>query len=350
MPEDDLNEAIQRIKDGQPEQAQPILQSIIQANPRDLAAWSWYVKSCPTAEMRLTALEMCLKFNPGNLQVIDAIQKVQAKLSAVQPTTSSPSAPAAFQQTTASPVDMGTYTAVVAAIPSATSAIESVNAAHHLTGLDENPGRPFVWYDIWFRALTQANVDSYTELVRDPLARPGRAYWWVFMAGMVTGLVSLMNPFLISTLSQFEHEKGGANISAILAVILVVGVPFSAGIGVLALMLEAAIYSLLARLFGGSGNFSRTVYLIGAYTAPVSIITGILGVIPLVNCLTFLLASYTLWLNIVSIQAAQRLNGGRATIVVLLPSLTIIILLCLVLIFGGPALLKTLPPPTQPAY
>src|SRR5687767_10119256 len=83
---DDLNRAIQLIQQGQPQQAQPILQALIKANQQDLAAWSWYVKSFQTPEQRLKALELCLKFNPGNPQILEAIQKLQAKLSIAQPT------------------------------------------------------------------------------------------------------------------------------------------------------------------------------------------------------------------------------------------------------------------------
>jgi hypothetical protein len=346
MPNYNLNEAIQFIQACQPEQAQPILQSLIQANPQDLEAWSWYVKSCSTPEKRLKALEMCLKFNPGNAQVIEAVQKLQAKLSATQQIPAFTFGPSAFQQT----ANTEHYATLAAAIPSTASAIESVNATPELTSLGGTPGRPFIWYEVWQRALMQANADSYTSLLQDPLASPGRAYWWVFMASLVTGMVSLVNPSVMAALNQFEQLQGGENFSTIVAVILVVLVPVGAVFSILGLMLEAAIYDLLSKSFGGSGNFSRTVYLLGAYTAPLSIITGILSIIPFINCLTLPLAFYSFWLSVLSVQAAQRLNGGRATIVILIPGLIVFMLICIVLVVGGQELIKAIPLPSQPTY
>jgi hypothetical protein len=350
MPSDDLNEAIQLIQQGQPAQAQPILQALIKANPQDLGAWSWYVKSCPTPEQRLKALEMCLKFNPGNADVLDAIRKVQAKLSVTAPPPAFTSTPAAFGQSAAS-ADMNAYAAVAAAIPSTASTIESAEPAREFTGLDETPGRPFLWYDVWRRALTQANVDSYTALLRDPLASPGRAYWWVFMSGLITGLVSLLNPSVMVALNQFEQLEGAANFGTLVAIALLVLVPVSAVFSVLGLVVGAAIYNLLAKLFGGSGNFSRTVYLLGAYTAPLSIVTGIVSIIPFVNCLAIILGFYSFWLSITSIQAAHRLIGGRAFMVLLIPTLIIFMLICITLAIGGQAMIEALEAlPREPVY
>jgi hypothetical protein len=369
MPNYNLNEAIQFIQAGQPEQAQPILQSLIQANPQDLEAWSWYVKSCSTPEKRLKALEMCLKFNPGNPQVMEAIEKTREKLSAQQPAVESFSRPlssvepstydAAYSIPIAHELQVGlpphlrsaessAYAFVSA--PAAVSQTETLSAPAKFTGLDEAPGRPFIWYEVWQRALMQANADSYTALLRDPLASPGRAYWWVFMAALITGMVSLVNPSVMAALNQFEQLQGGENFSTIVAVILVVLVPVGAVFSILGLMLEAAIYDLLSKSFGGSGNFSRTVYLLGAYTAPLSIITGILSIIPFINCLTLPLAFYSFWLSVLSVQAAQRLNGGRATIVILIPGLIVFMLICIILVVGGQELIKAIPLPSQPTY
>ena len=364
MPTDELNEAIQLIEQGQHERAQPIIQALIQANPQDLVAWSWYVKSCRTPEKRLKALEICLGFNPDNPQILEAIEKMREKLSAQQPAIRSSSRPvpsigsstydAAYSIPIAHELQVGPPQHLRNAEPYAYAAFATqaavsqtaLSAPAEFTGLDETLGRPFIWYDVWFKALTQANVDSYTALLRDPLANPGRAYWWVFLAALVTGLVSLLNPSIMQISNLLEKEQGGENFTAMMAVGLVVLVPVGAGFSVLGLILGAAIYNFLAKSFGGSGNFSRTVYLMGAYTAPFSIITGILSIIPLVNCLTIFMGFYSFWLSITSIQAAHRLNGGRASIVVLIPGLVIFMFSCIALMVGWSALmdiLKTIP-------
>src|SRR5689334_3426848 len=210
MSSDDLDQAIQLIQQGQPAQAQPILQALIKANQQDLAAWSWYVKSCQTSEQRLKALELCLKFNPGNPQILEAIQKLQAKLSIAQPTPAFTSL-AAVETPYSSQDNINPYAAVSAAIPSTAGGIDSMEAPREFKGLDESPGRPFMWHEVWVAALTQGNVNSYTALLRDPLASPGRVYWWIFMTGMVTGLISILflaiNPALIPAIEELEQAK-----------------------------------------------------------------------------------------------------------------------------------------------
>ena len=235
------------------------------------------------------------------------------------------------------------YPYAALAVPATVSETIAASEPAEFTGLDESIGRPFIWYDVWLKALTHPNVDTYTALLRDPLASPGRAYWWVFLAGIVTGLVSLANPSVIQFLNNFEQARGGANFSTLMAIGLVVFVPVGAVFSVLGLMLGAGIYNLLANLLGGSGNFSRTVYLMGAYTAPFSIVIGILSIIPLVNCLAIPLGFYSFWLNVTSIQVAHRLNGGRATIVVMIPALLVLLVLCVVGAIVGRALLDALP-------
>lgn len=362
MPTDNLNEAIQLIEQGQHEQAQPILQALIQANPQDLMAWSWFVKSCRTPEKRLKALELSLKFNPGNPQILEAIQKIRGKLSPPTPAPiPQPSTPAfdpyaydgfatpepePYSYATSAAPEPDPYAYAAFAAPAAVSQSEALDTPPKFIGLDESPGRPFIWYDVWLKAITQANVDTYTALLRDPLASPGRAYWWVFLAGIVAGLFLLinvsLNPDFTQAINDLEREQNLGNFGAIMAVVLIVLVPLQAIFSVLGLMLGCAMYDLLAKLFGGSGNFSRTVYLMGAWTAPFSIITGILSIIPIINCLNIPLAFYSFWLSVTSLQVAHRMNGGRATIVILIPSLLILMLVCITMVAGGSVLMDAL--------
>lgn len=332
MPNDELNHAIQLIQQGQPEQAQPILQALIQANQQDLIAWSWYVKSIRSPEKRLKALELCLKFNPGNPQIIDALEKTRSKLAASQPQV------AAYAQ--ADP-----YGALAAATPTAAS-IEAADAPRQYAGLDESRGRPFIWYEVWLKTLLEPNVAAYTALLQDPLANPWRAYWWIIMAGLITGLVSLFNPSLKPALDEIEKTQGAENISTIIAIGMVVLIPVGAILSVLWLMLAAAIYNLIAKSFGGTGNFSRTVYLLGAYTAPFSIVTGIISIIPWVSCLAILLWFYSFKLSATVIQAAHRLNGSRAFLVVLFPTIALIVLFCLIGFGLGSTIARLIPLPT----
>ena len=340
----DLDKAIKLVQQRQDEEAQSILEGLIRNNPQDLVAWSWYVKSCRTPEKRLEALDVCLKFNPGNTQILDAIQKLQEKVVVEQqPAFHPPPEPINPEPNPEPNPEAYTYPAFAAETThtqTTDTQSEDVSNPAAFTGLDESPGRPFIWYDVWFRALTQANVDSYTALLRDPLASPGRAYWWVLLAGLVSGLIFLANPNMIDLLNQVEHAQEGGQAAGLIVAVLMLGfVLLSALFSIPSLMIGAAIYDLIAKMFGGSGNFSRTVYLMGAYSAPFSILTSVLSIIPLISCLTIPLSFYGFWLGITTIQAAQRLNGGRSTIVILIPSLALLLVFCIVGVAAGSALI-----------
>lgn len=325
MPNDELNQAIQLIEQGQDEQAQSILEALITANQQDLVAWSWYVKSCRTPEKRLDALKVCLHFNPDNPQILEAIRKLQEKLSTPpKPPLDFAAAPSNF---TTAPEPSPYYAAVNA--PEAVSRNETTRKPDKFTGLDEVTGHPYAWYEVWWQALTKPNVDYYTALLQDPLAGLGRAYWWGFMAALITGLISLANPSIIKTLDEIAGSRGGTNTSMWVAVILVVTIPIGAVLSVLALMLMTVLYNLLAKVFGGTGNFSRTFYLTTAFYTPFSIVSGILSIIPIINCLTIILSFYGFRLHVAAIQAAHRLNGARATLVVILPAIAFLLIFCI---------------------
>jgi hypothetical protein len=96
--------------------------------------------------------------------------------------------------------------------------------------------------------------------------------------------------------------------------------------GVLGLLLAGAFQNFLAHLFGGTGNFSRTVYALSAYLVPVSVVVTVMSYIPLVNCLAIGISGYSFVLNVRALQAAHGLNGGRATIIVAIPSIILLLI------------------------
>ena len=358
MSVDELNSAIEFIQQGQPERAQPILQALIQANQQDLAAWSWYVKSCATPEKRLKALELCLRFNPGNAQVQEAIEKLSATVAsrppvpapeAVQPFSSMSNSYEIPYQQVAVPA-----TSVALAEPAAVTTAADGQPAGLLMP-DEPASRPFPWYEVWFKALTQANAPSYFEILCDPTADTGRAYLWMFTASLVTGLLLFLGAFLGSSLSKtLEQASSLTNAqvnSNVFYIILLILIPIGAAFNVFWAILSAGFYNLLARMLGGTGNFSRTIYLMAAYEAPLSLVNGLLSMIPIVVCLTLPLYFYGFWLNVRSIQVAHRMpSTGRAFMVVFIPLLIYLLVLCLVAVGASQSLMNILRTQTPPTY
>lgn len=75
----DIQQAVDLIKQGRKGEAQPILQAYIRVNPHDIKAWFWYVETLDSVGKRIQLLEVCLKQNPGNLQVLKGLEMLQGK-------------------------------------------------------------------------------------------------------------------------------------------------------------------------------------------------------------------------------------------------------------------------------
>jgi type VI secretion system protein VasI len=72
-----VDECIALIKNGKKAEARQILQSILQSDLHNLKGWYWYVETFDTPEQRVQALRLCLKYNPDNQKVKDAIQTLE---------------------------------------------------------------------------------------------------------------------------------------------------------------------------------------------------------------------------------------------------------------------------------
>jgi hypothetical protein len=90
------------------------------------------------------------------------------------------------------------------------------------------------------------------------------------------------------------------------------------------------IQYLLAKAFQGEGNFLRQGYTYLLFEVPISIISYLLGFIPILGGIAgFALFIYGVVLNVFSIMAVHRLSGGKATGVVLIPIAVLILLVFL---------------------
>lgn len=356
MPSQELNRAIQLIQAGQNEQAQVILQGLIRANQQDLEVWSWYVRSCSTPEKRLNALELCLRFNPGNPQIMDGIQKLREKLAAQRPppiqfepaplrsTFSSALSPYDFDEIpeayeeeqirapAPTPFQDMFQEAYQQGRAPAPVVIEKFVSGSVNVDIDETPGRPLAWYEVWWIALTKPTLSGYATLLRDPLLSQWRAYWWTFLTSLVLYLIiipiSLSSPAQVGQFKTLLDVRDPATVNvAIIIATIVLSLVFAV-LSIFGLMLNALFYNLLAKAFGGTGTFVRTLYLKAAYNAPLSMLS-LVYYIPCVGPIAaILLGFYILRLDILSIQAAHRLNGGRSTLVVLLPTLVVLLMGC----------------------
>lgn len=76
----ELNQAVAWIKGGQKLEAQRLLQSILQTDPKNEIAWMWYVETLPDIRSQVHGLEQCLRLNPDSKLAQQGLARLKASL------------------------------------------------------------------------------------------------------------------------------------------------------------------------------------------------------------------------------------------------------------------------------
>jgi hypothetical protein len=359
----DLNSAIQLIREGRKQEAQRILEPMLEAEPANIPAWFWYVETYPSLEKRIRVLEMCLNLNPGNVQVAQALQTLR-KQRPTPPPPAQPPQPAETPSRTP-------YSSLYEEPKSSSSAsahpyfdekpvflpVETGNSLQSSRSQQKKPweepdayvdnstfakpktvAKSYAFYEAWTTVLMSFDIESYENVLNDPEAGAGRGFEWIVYAGIISGLLApltlISNPQYTELMSmpEFSELFGNINSGAFLvamALVLALVIPIAS---VINLAINAGILNVLALLFGGNGYYGRTVYAIAAFLAPMTILIALLGVIPIAGqCLTALLGLYNIILNVRALRAAHSISTWQALGVMLAPSIIIFVLGCLIL-------------------
>ncbi|MCB9145636.1 MAG: YIP1 family protein [Anaerolineales bacterium] len=199
-------------------------------------------------------------------------------------------------------------------------------------------------FDAWMTVMSFSDIKAYEDVLDDPEAGLGRAFTWIAIAGAVNALVVpalfLTNPQYgeVLQMPEFRQLSQSYNMSALLVLVTVIMLLVAPISSVVGLVLTGGLQNLLARMFGGTGNFSRTVYAIAAYLAPTTIAISLLTMIPIVGqCLSAPLGFYSLYMNIRALRAAHSMSTGAALGAVLAPGILVFIFACLLMMFAGSA-------------
>ena len=200
------------------------------------------------------------------------------------------------------------------------------------------------WSDVWASVLTQPSVATFETILGDPQATDRRACTWVFMSALIGYTFSMFVQALVSGLNGSASQAGSSIASAvgISLIAMLCAAPFSALGAVLGLVTSAGITQLIANALGGTGTYSKLVYAFAAYIAPLTLLTSLLGAIPLVNCLAVLPGIYGLVLNVIAVKAVNQFGWGRAiasSVFILLVALVLVaIIWIVVLALLGPSI------------
>ena len=200
------------------------------------------------------------------------------------------------------------------------------------------PSAPEPFYQVWLKAVTKPNEQTYADIANSPDANPNKAYLWVFLTYLVTYFLVILATMLGGS-SQYGVDMGSVLGGSAIALLCVA--PIGAGLGVLIFAINAAIIQWVAKLFKGVGNYNQLVYAFGAILAPIGLVSGVisaLSVIPYIGmCFSFLsfaVSIYTIVLMVMAVKGVNKFGWGEAAGSVLLPGL-VIGLVCGCLVIGS---------------
>ncbi len=171
------------------------------------------------------------------------------------------------------------------------------------------PARGFI--DIWKRAITRPALDNYQDLLRDRNLSLGRAMGWLFLVNIVTLWLSAMAQALLPNLYGANVE---GNLTELNLMLTLLCSPILAGLAVLFWLILTGGTHLIVRYFlGGTGEFEQLAFAYAAYQAPMQLIAGITGLIPLVNlCLAIPYLIYSVTLGVIALNAVHNVGWVNA--------------------------------------
>lgn len=265
-----LTDAIQLIRQGRKEDGRRLLEAVLRLDPQDIQAWFWYVETLPGLENRIQALNACLKMNPGNPQVQQALQTLQRQVgqasppppasskvdpfvSGWQPTPEPFSPKPAFDygdggsssfgldeeeqdylasappesadeyggsQPSKSSMDFYPPPSTSSKLAFDWDALEREENARRgkslveipapaIEPIDEDPeppGRSYPFYLVWLTALFPIDMDMYSSVLNDPEAGIGRAIEWSAIVGVIGGVVTPILFFLSPAFNSIRSD------------------------------------------------------------------------------------------------------------------------------------------------
>lgn len=200
-------------------------------------------------------------------------------------------------------------------------------------------GESLSWSETWIKAVTEPSEESYTTIVNDPEASPRKAYLWVFITSVIGyALVASLGGLMAAGMLGM---RGAGELAGGFFGALVCGGPVVGVISVIGLAIGAGIIQGIAKALGGEGTHSQLIYGMASYTAPISLVSSVLSIIPIVNYLSIPLSIYGIVLNVIAVKATNKFSWGRAIgaslgILVLIALIAGVVILVLALL--GPAI------------
>ena len=201
------------------------------------------------------------------------------------------------------------------------SDFEDGNAITTETGSSAIPTEygTYSWFEAWRMALTRPNEETFRNLADDPNGSLGRALGWIAITSAISFLITTAAQLLFSSFlggpGAFEalEQEAGLLIPGglLIAGVFACGLPMVAIVSAIGILIYSGIVQFTASAFGGEGTFTEMTYALAAFTAPLTLISGAIGWIPVVNCLAIPLGIYSLVLTLLAVKSVNRISWGK---------------------------------------
>jgi hypothetical protein len=193
----------------------------------------------------------------------------------------------------------------------------------------------------YIKVLTKPSAATFA-------AEQGKAAWnivWVQLLGtaiITAGFFFLLFQLTLPGMLASSHVPP-SSIAALWAF------PLGVALSVIVLyplvfFIAVGIQYLIAKAFGGQGTFVAHGYSSLLYSAPIGVVSVLLGWIPILGAvLASALEIYVIVLNVFMIMGVHRMSGGKATLVVLLPLIVLFLFSCVIFIIVITAIVSQVP-------
>lgn len=214
----------------------------------------------------------------------------------------------------------------------------------------QNPSSPgqvpprYNWSEVWTAVLTRPSVQTFTELLDDPQAKPRRAYIWVYLTAVLVvvmlGFSLINNPAISELLASAAVEAGldsSVSLTQTLFVSLLCTAPISAALVLVFFILFSSFVQFVATQITSAeqtaGRFQPLVYALACVIAPVNLIGLLLIIVPILGILSIPLSIYQVVLMVQAVRAVYGFEMQQALTATLIP--TAVFFLLVVVFTGG---------------
>ena len=195
---------------------------------------------------------------------------------------------------------------------------------------DQN-GTPRKWHEIWWQVCRHPGPTTFTLILQEADVSSERGFKWVALVSLGVILAGILGTLVGPNSSMLGNLFGS------IAIYLVCGILLAPVFAVIGLALTAGLYHLIAKLFGGAGEWSRLVYCFAAIQAPLFLVSTVLSLMNIflqqagwlsLCALPFSLALgfYSLYQYISAISAVENISMWKSAGTYFAPTIAVLII------------------------